>query len=62
MHDHPHDHVVYVMNDARFRLTFSDGKSGEFDLRAGHGLKQDLTQLRTLGQAEGHNLVVEVKK
>jgi len=38
MHDHPHDHVVYVMNDARFRLTFSDGKSGEFDLKAGQTL------------------------
>jgi quercetin dioxygenase-like cupin family protein len=38
MHNHPHDHVVYVMNSTQFRLTFANGKSNEFDLRAGQAI------------------------
>ncbi len=26
MHNHPNDHVVYVVKDAKFKLTFPDGK------------------------------------
>jgi quercetin dioxygenase-like cupin family protein len=64
MHNHPHDHVVYVMNAARFKLTFSDGKSGSFDLKAGQTLWMDAGSHATenIGTSEGHNLVVEVKK
>ncbi len=35
MHNHPSSHVVYVMNNAKFKLTFPDDKTGEFDLKAG---------------------------
>jgi quercetin dioxygenase-like cupin family protein len=64
MHNHPNDHVVYVINDARFRLTFSDGTSGEFDLRAGQTLWMEAGSHATenIGSSGGHNLVVEVKK
>ena len=64
MHNHPHNHVVYVMKKARFRLTFPDGKSGEFDLTAGQTLWMEAGSHATenTGASEGHNLVVEVKK
>jgi quercetin dioxygenase-like cupin family protein len=64
MHNHPHDHVVFVMNTARFKLTFSDGKSGSFDFKAGQTLWMDAGSHATenIGTSEGHNLVVEVKK
>lgn len=64
MHNHPHDHVVYVMNNATFKLTFSDGKSGVFDLKAGQTLWMEAGSHATenIGPSEGHNLVVELKK
>ena len=64
MHNHPHDHVVNVVNNAKFRLTFSDGKSGEFDLKAGQTLWMEAGSHATenTGTSEGYNLVVEVKK
>jgi quercetin dioxygenase-like cupin family protein len=64
MHNHPHDHVVYVMNSTKFRLTFAGGKSSEFDLRAGQTFWMDAGSHATenIGTAEGHNLVVELKK
>jgi quercetin dioxygenase-like cupin family protein len=64
MHNHPNDHVVYVMNNARFKLTFPDGKSGEFDLKTGQTLWMDAGSHATknIGTSEGHNLVVESKK
>ena len=64
MHNHPHDHVVYVINNAKFRLTFFDGKSGEFDLKAGQTLWMEAGSHATenTGTSEGHNLIVEVKK
>jgi len=64
MHNHPNDHVVYVMNDAKFRLTFPDGNSGEFDLKAGQAIWMEAGSHATenIGTSEGHNLVVELKK
>jgi quercetin dioxygenase-like cupin family protein len=64
MHNHPHNHVVYVMKKARFKLTFADGKSGEFDLGAGQTLWMEAGSHATenTGTSEGHNLVVEIKK
>ena len=64
MHNHPNDHVVYVMNNAKFKLTFSDGKSDEFDLKAGQTLWLNAGSHATenIGTSEGHNLVVELKK
>jgi quercetin dioxygenase-like cupin family protein len=64
MHNHPNDHVVYVMNHAKFKLTFSDGKSGEFDLKTGQTLWMEAGSHSTenIGTSVGHNLVVELKK
>ena len=64
MHNHPGDHVVYVLKDAKFRLTFPDGQSGEFDLKAGQTLWMDAGSHATenIGVSEGHNLVVELKR
>ena len=38
MHNHPNDHVVYVFNNAKFKLSFPDGNSNEFELKAGQAL------------------------
>ncbi len=64
MHDHPSNHVVYVMKDAKFKLTFPDGKSAAFDLKAGQTIWMEAGSHATenIGTSEGHNLVVEVKK
>ncbi len=63
MHNHPNNHVVYVMNDAKFKLDFPDGKSGEFDLKAGQALMIDAGSHETtnIGTTVGRNLVVELK-
>lgn len=63
MHNHPHDHVVYIMNDARFRLDFPDGTSGEFDLNAGTAMMMDAGshETKNIGKTPGRNLVVELK-
>jgi beta-alanine degradation protein BauB len=64
MHNHPNDHVVYVMSNAKFKLTFSDGRSGVFDLKTGQTLWMEAGSHATdnIGTLEGHNLVVEIKK
>ena len=64
MHNHPDGHVVYVLKNAKFKLTFPDGKNGEFDLKAGQTLWLEAGSHATenIGSADGHNLVVEVKK
>jgi beta-alanine degradation protein BauB len=64
MHNHPNNHVVYVMKDTKFKLSFADGKSGEFDLKAGQTLWMEAGSHETenIGKADGHNLIVELKK
>ena len=64
MHNHPSSHVVYVMNNAKFKLTFPDGKTGEFDLKSGEALWMEAGSHATenIGTTDGHNLVVEIKK
>jgi quercetin dioxygenase-like cupin family protein len=64
MHNHPNDHVVYVMNNAKFKLTFPDGKTGEFDLKAGQTIWLEAGSHATenIGTSEGHNLAIELKK
>jgi len=64
MHNHPHSHVIYVMNNAKFKLTFPDGKTGEFDLNAGKALWLEAGSHATenIGTTDGYNLVVEIKK
>jgi len=64
MHNHPDDHVVYVVNNARFRLTFADGKSNDVDLKTGQALWMEAGSHATenVGRTDGHNLVIEIKK
>lgn len=64
MHNHPNDHVVYVKNDARFKLSFPDGKSSVFDLKAGQvlWLEAGPHETENVGKTEGHNLVIEVTR
>jgi beta-alanine degradation protein BauB len=64
MHNHPNAHLVYIVNDAKFKLDFPDGKSGEFDLKAGKALMMDAGPHATanIGNTIGRNLVVELKK
>lgn len=63
MHDHPDNHVVYVVKDARFRLSFPDGKSQNIDLKSGNVVWMDAGQHETenIGLTDGLNLVIEVK-
>ena len=64
MHQHPHDHVVYVLSSARFKLSFPGGEDAIFDLKAGQTLwiEAGPHETENLGTTEGHNLVVEIKK
>jgi quercetin dioxygenase-like cupin family protein len=64
MHNHPNAHVVYIMNNAKFQLSFPDGKSGMFDLKKGQALMMDAGPHKTtnIGTTIGRNLVIELKK
>jgi quercetin dioxygenase-like cupin family protein len=64
MHDHPDDHVVNVMKDANFRLSFPDGKSMEIELKSGKTLwmESGAHETENIGSSEGVNLVIEIKK
>ncbi len=63
MHDHPNDHVVYVMKDAKFKLSFPDGKSLDIELKSGKVIWMEAGQHETenVGTTDGHNLVIELK-
>jgi beta-alanine degradation protein BauB len=63
MHNHPNDHVVYVFNDAKFKLSFPDGNSNEFELKAGQALwiEAGPHETENIGTTNGHNLVTEIK-
>lgn len=64
MHNHPSNHVIYVVSDAKFLLTSPDGKTNRMDLKAGQTIWMDAGSHATenVGTTEGHLLVVEVKK
>ena len=64
MHNHPSDHVIYVFKDAKFKLSFPDGKSDEFELKAGQALwiEAGSHETENIGHTQGHNLVTEIKK
>ena len=63
MHYHP-NHVVYVLTDERVKITTPDGKSVNFDLKAGQAIWMPAGQhaAENLGKVEAHNLVIELKK
>jgi quercetin dioxygenase-like cupin family protein len=63
MHQHPNDHVIYVIKDAKLKLSFPDGTSAEFDLKAGKALWLEAGSHATenVGAGDAHNLVVELK-
>jgi beta-alanine degradation protein BauB len=64
MHNHPNDHVVYVVNDAKMKLGFPDGKSSVFELKSGQALwlEAGAHDAENVGKTEVRNIVVEVKK
>jgi quercetin dioxygenase-like cupin family protein len=62
MHGHP-DHVVYVMEGGTNRLSFPDGKTADFELKAGQALWIEAGQHETVnvGKSNVHLLVFELK-
>ena len=63
MHNHPNDHVIYVVKDAQFKLSFPNGKSDIFDLKTGQVLwiEAGPHQTENTGFTDGHCIVVETK-
>ena len=63
MHNHPNDHVVYVVKDAKFKLNFPDGKSDKFDLKTGQVLwiEAGPHQTENIGSTDGYCIVIETK-
>jgi len=64
MHNHPHDHVIYVVKDAKFKLSFPNRKSNEFELKEGQVLwiKAGPHETENIGTTYGHCIVVETKE
>ena len=62
MHTHP-DHIIYVFNDGKLKLSPSKGKTQEIDLKAGQTIWMDATShaAENLGKTDVHLLVVELK-
>jgi len=63
MHNHPNDHIVYVVKDAKFKLNFPDGKSDKFDLKTGQVLwiEAGPHQTENIGSTDGYCIVIETK-
>jgi len=63
MHSHP-DHIMYIFNDGKLKLTPSKGKTQELNLKAGQTIWMDATThaVENLGKTEFHMLVVELKE
>ena len=64
MHNHPNNHVVYVRNAMRIKLSFPDGKEAVTDLKAGQvlWLEAGPHEAENVGTTDADNLVIEVKK
>jgi quercetin dioxygenase-like cupin family protein len=62
MHFHP-NHVVYVLNDGRLKITMPDGKSNNVDLKAGQAIwmQAGMHSAENVGKEAAHNLVIELK-
>jgi beta-alanine degradation protein BauB len=63
MHSHP-DHVIYVLKDAKVKITLPDGTSNEVNLKAGQAIWMNAGQhaVENLSKTEAHNVIVEMKK
>ena len=63
MHTHP-DHVMYIFNNGKLKLTPPKGKTQELDLKAGQTIWMDATShvAENLGKTDVHLLVVELKE
>ncbi len=63
MHNHPNDHVIYVVKDAVFKLSFPDGKSDKFELKPGQVLwiKAGPHKTENIGKTDGKCIVIETK-
>ena len=63
MHNHPNDHVVYIKNDASFKLSFPDGMSSVYELTSGQTLwiGAGPHETENVGTTVGHNIVIELK-
>ena len=62
MHSHP-DHVVYVLDDGRLKLSYPDGKAVEVVLKAGQPLwiPAETHAAENIGTTDAHSIVVELK-
>lgn len=63
MHNHPHNHVVYFMTNAKLKLSYPDGKSDKLGVKAGQTIWMEASSHETenVGKTVAHYLVVEVK-
>jgi quercetin dioxygenase-like cupin family protein len=63
MHKHP-DHVMYIFNDGKLKLTTLQGEIQEVDLKTGQVIWMDATShtVENLGKTGVHFLVVELKE
>ena len=63
MHNHPHNHVVYFMTNARLKLTSPDGKSDKHNMKAGQTMWMEpgSHEAENVGKTAAHYLVVELK-
>jgi beta-alanine degradation protein BauB len=63
MHTHP-DHIIYVFNDGKLKITPLKGKTEHIDLKAGKAIWMDATAhaAENPGKTGVHLLVVELKK
>lgn len=63
MHNHPNDHMVYILNDAKLRLNLPDGESAEYDLKSGKILWIEAGSHETMniGNSVARNIVTELK-
>ncbi len=63
MHEHP-DHVIYMLQGGKAKLTNAEGKTDVLDLKTGDAvfLKAQAHEAQNIGQAPRDILVVELKK
>ena len=63
MHKHP-DHVMYIFNDGKLKMTTLQGETQEVDLKAGQAIWMDATShtVENWGKTGVHFLVVELKE